>query len=146
MKVVLDTNVVLSSISPYSPYRTIFDHFEAGTYQLGLTTEILLEYEEKIESNFSVLLAELTVGAMSLKSNVNFVEVFFRWQLIYHDLDDNKFVDCALAFNADYLVTNDRHFRVLKNIPFPSLTVIKMEEFMEVLDGYPVSGTMSFTV
>ena len=70
MKVVLDTNVILSSISPYSPYRPIFDHFEAGTYQLGLTTEILLEYEEKIGTNFSAFLAELTVGAMSLKSNV----------------------------------------------------------------------------
>ncbi len=135
MKVVLDTNVILASISPFSPYRPIFDHFEVGTCQLGLTTEILLEYEEKIASNFSFLLSELVVGAMSLKSNVSFVEVFFRWQLIYHDLDDNKFVDCALAFNADYLVTNDRHFRVLKNIPFPSLTVLKMEEFLEVLDG-----------
>jgi predicted nucleic acid-binding protein len=45
----------------------------------------------------------------------------------------NKFVDCALAFGADYLVTNDRHFRVLKNISFPSLTVLRMEEFMEIL-------------
>lgn len=135
MKVVLDTNVILASVSPYSPYRPIFDHFEAGTYQLGLTTEVLLEYEEKLASNFSSLLSELIVGAMSLKSNVSFVEVFFRWQLIYHDLDDNKFVDCALAFNADYLVTNDRHFRILKKIPFPSLTVLKMEEFLEVLDS-----------
>ena len=133
MKVVLDTNVILSSISPYSPYRPIFDHFEAGTYQLGLTTEILLEYEEKIQSNFSPFLAELIVGAMTLKNNVSFVEVFFQWKLIYHDLDDNKFVDCALAFGADYLVTNDRHFRVLKNISFPSLTVLRMEEFMEIL-------------
>lgn len=133
MKVVLDTNVILSSISPYSPYRSIFDHFEAGTYQLGLTTEILLEYEEKIQSNFSPLLAELIVGAMTLKNNVSFVEVFFQWQLIYHDLDDNKFVDCALAFGADYLVTNDRHFRVLKNIAFPSLKVLRMEEFVEIL-------------
>ncbi len=137
MKVVLDTNVILSSIFPYSPFRPIFDHFEAGSFRLGLTTEILLEYEEKLSSNFSPFVAELVVGAMPLKANVEFIEVFFKWKLIYHDLDDNKFVDCALAFGADYLVTNDRHFRALRSIPFPSLTVLKMEDFMKILSKLP---------
>lgn len=133
MKVVLDTNIILSSISPYSPYKFVFDQFEAGSYTLSLTTEILLEYEEKLTANFSPFVAELIVGGIVLKSNVQFTEVFFNWRLIFDDLDDNKFVDCALASNADYLVTNDRHFSVLKSIPFPSLKVIKIEEFLDLL-------------
>jgi predicted nucleic acid-binding protein len=35
------------------------------------------------------------------------------------DQDDEKFADCAIVSNADYLVTNDRHFEVLKTIQFP---------------------------
>ncbi len=54
-------------------------------------------------------------------------------ELIPNDPDDNKFVDTAFAFNAHFIVTNDRHFNVLKNIEFPKITVIKVEEFVELL-------------
>jgi predicted nucleic acid-binding protein len=49
------------------------------------------------------------------------------------DPDDDKFVDCAVSANADFLVTNDRHYGILKNIPFPHLKVIRIEEFLEIL-------------
>ena len=58
---------------------------------------------------------------------------FFNWRLIYPDMDDNKFADCAIAANADYLVTNDRDFRVLKQVEFPKIMLLKMDEFIEVL-------------
>lgn len=54
-------------------------------------------------------------------------------ELIPNDPDDNKFVDTAFACNAHFIVTNDRHFNVLKNIEFPKITVIKVEEFVELL-------------
>jgi uncharacterized protein len=133
MKVVLDTNVILSSVSRHSPHRLVFDKFEQGDYTLCLTTEILLEYEEKLGEIFSVNLAELVVGAMILKRNTQFKEVYIRWNLLSKDADDNKFVDCAVAANADYLVTNDKGFRILKDIPFPKLKIIKIEEFEEIL-------------
>jgi predicted nucleic acid-binding protein len=64
---------------------------------------------------------------------VLFAEVFFNWQLIYPDMDNNKFVDCAIAANVHYLVTNDKDFNRLKTISFPELQVINMERFMEFL-------------
>lgn len=54
------------------------------------------------------------------------------------DPDDDKFVDCAIAGNADFIVTNDRHFRVLKGIKFPKVKVITLEEFFEMLTGEKV--------
>lgn len=50
-----------------------------------------------------------------------------------NDPDDNKFVDCAIASNADFIVTEDRHFQLLKDVPFPRVNVIGIEEFKEVL-------------
>ena len=65
--------------------------------------------------------------------NVEKQDVFFKWHLIDVDEDDNKFVDCAIAGNADYLVTNDRHFNVVKSIGFPPVTIINENEFIELL-------------
>jgi uncharacterized protein len=132
MRIVLNTNIILSSVSRYSPHRIIFDKFEQGDYTLCLTTEILLEYEEKLSEIFSPLLAELIVGGMLLKRNVLMQEVYIRWNLLSKDADDNKFVDCAVAANADYLITNDRGFKILKKIPFPSLKILRIEEFEKI--------------
>ncbi|MDX1942097.1 MAG: putative toxin-antitoxin system toxin component, PIN family [Saprospiraceae bacterium] len=135
LKVVLDTNIILASISPHSPFRLVMDQFELGAYILCLTTDILLEYEEQLAVQFNQEVAELTVGSMLLKHNVQFAEVFFQWQLVYPDMDDNKFVDCAIAANVHYLVTNDRDFNRLKTIPFPELKVINMKQFWDILQS-----------
>ncbi len=65
--------------------------------------------------------------------NVEFVNVYFKWQLIENDPDDNKFVDCAIAANAKCIVSEDKHFRILKTIDFPKVEVLTIEEFKESL-------------
>ena len=134
VKVVLDTNIILASVSRHSAYKIIFDNLEKGTYDLCVSTEILLEYEEKLAAVFSKTLASVITGALLLKSNVLKTEVYFRWNLVATDPDDNKFVDCALAANADYLVTNDKDYSTLKKIDFPSIRVINIEEFASMLN------------
>ena len=60
-------------------------------------------------------------------------EIFYRWQLIVNDEDDNKFIDCTIAANADFLVTNDKHFNSLKSLSFPPIKILSIDEFVEVL-------------
>jgi len=55
----------------------------------------------------------------------------FRMGLITADPDDNKFVDCAFAAGADYLVSEDRHFDVLRNTAFPKINLVTLDEFMK---------------
>ena len=57
----------------------------------------------------------------------------YKWNLITADTDDNKFVECALNAGADYIVTNDKHFNVLKNIDFPRISVIDIDAFRELI-------------
>jgi uncharacterized protein len=59
--------------------------------------------------------------------------VYINWRMIYADPDDDKFIDCAIAANADYLVTNDKHFNILAKIEFPTLKVLRIDEFMDLL-------------
>lgn len=62
-----------------------------------------------------------------------FLTVSFRWNLIESDADDNKFVDYAVAGNADYLVTNDSDFNSLARIEFPKVVVVSVEPFKTIL-------------
>lgn len=133
LRIVLDTNALLRSISRKSKYKIILDKLYENFYELYITNDILLEYEEKITDIFSKETAELIVGSFSLFSNVKKVETYFHLNLIVNDQDDNKFTDCCFAGNTHFLVTDDRHFKVLKSITFPVINVISLAEFAEIL-------------
>jgi predicted nucleic acid-binding protein len=70
LKIVLDTNIILSSVSSKSPYRLILDALFARKYELYVSNDILLEYEEKLAQNFDAEVAELTLSALLLLPNV----------------------------------------------------------------------------
>lgn len=66
--------------------------------------------------------------------NALFTPIYYNLNLIT-DEDDNKFVDCAFAANADYIVTHDRHFNILKTIPFPRIPLIDIHQFQLLLQS-----------
>ncbi len=128
--VVIDTNCLLQIISRKSPYRPIWDAFLSGRYQLCVSNEILDEYQEVMEQKITPTVAENVVVLILNKKNTLFVDPHFRMGLITADPDDNKFVDCAFAAGADYLVFEDSHFEVLRTTPFPQLNLVTLDEFM----------------
>lgn len=134
MRVVIDTNCLLVSISRKSKYNWLFQALIDKKFELCLTTEILSEYEEIINRYFSSETVEPVYEILTTATNIKKVEVSFRLQLIHNDPDDDKFVDCAFAGNANYIVTNDTHYDILKTIDFPKFNVISITAFKEVLD------------
>ena len=131
--VVLDTNCLLRSLSQRSQYYKVWEDFVMGRYVLCVSNEILEEYEEIISSHMSSLAARIAVETILRANNVVRVDAQFRFNLITADIDDNKFVDCAIIANADYIVSEDSHFNVLKSIPFPRVEVKRLREFYEEL-------------
>lgn len=133
LTVVLDTNAVLASINSRSPYRIILDALFDGSYHAFVSTDTLLEYDEKITAFFDSDVAEDIIGGLLLLPNVQKADIYFNLNLIQADPDDNKFVDCAFSANVQYIVTNDRHFSVLRQHDFPKLNLIRIEAFAELL-------------
>jgi putative PIN family toxin of toxin-antitoxin system len=133
MRVVLDTNILLVSIPKASPFRIILDSLLAGKFELVISNEILSEYLEILERQTNASIAQNVVEMLIALPNVHKQEVYFKWNLINADKDDNKFVDCAVAGNADFIVTEDKHFNELKNIEFPTLTILSILEFKLML-------------
>ena len=108
--------------------------FIDGEYDLCVSSEILEEYEEVIGRLMSPLAAKIVVEAILKAPNTRRLDPHFRFRLIEKDPDDNKFVDCAISAGADYIVSEDAHFRVLETIPFPSVCVIRLDEFLAVCE------------
>ena len=116
MRIVLDTNSLLVSIGRQSKYRPIFDALLSGKIKLLISNDIVNEYLEKLEEKTSVIVATNILDFMMRSPDVEKVEIHFKWSIITNDEDDNKFVDCALNGQANFLVTDDKHFNVLKRI------------------------------
>lgn len=76
--------------------------------------------------------SEATLGTFEALSNIILTNNYYRFQLL-KDVDDNKFVDCAIASNADFIVSHDKDFNVLQNIEFPKVEVINTEDFYKIL-------------
>lgn len=134
MRIVLDINVLLISLPVGKKYRPIYDALKAGVFTLLITNEILTEYEEKIGEKTRPEIAQNVVRLLLNLPNVERISnIYYRWNLIINDPDDNKYTDCAVAANATYVVSDDAHFRVLKQTPFPPLNLLTSDEFLELL-------------
>lgn len=133
MRIVLDTNILLVSIAKKSRYRIIFDSLITKKFDLVISNEILSEYTEIIAQKTNEIIANNIAEMLLTLSNVQKQDVYYKWHLINADEDDNKFVDCAVAGNVDYLISNDKHFNELKAVEFPKLIVLTIDEFMDLL-------------
>lgn len=119
MTVCLDTNTFLQIFGRRQPWYPILRALLDGRLTLAVSTSILLEYEE-ITVHLSGPqrwreVATFLELVTQLHGNIRFVEPQFRFNVITADPDDNKFADCAIAAQAEYVVTEDAHFAVLKS-------------------------------
>jgi predicted nucleic acid-binding protein len=121
-------------ISAHSPYRPAWQAFREGQYTLCVSNDILNEYNEILGRVANTAVAHNIVNAIVRSPYTRMLDPHFHFGLIEQDPDDNKFVDCAIIAGADYIVSEDSHFRVLSEIPFPNVNVIRMDEFLQDLN------------
>ncbi len=133
IRVVLDANCLLASISSRSEYFIVWRGLHEGKYTLCVSNEILAEYEEIIAVKANPTVAKHVVDALVDSDYVEFVDPQFKLRLITQDPDDNKFVDCAFAANASFIVSHDHHFDILSSMAFPKISVLKLQEFVLLL-------------
>ena len=137
MTVVIDTNVVPGMFTPGHALESILEAWITGRFDWAATTEILLEYEEvvarmssvaKVRVVFQAIEVAETLGAKLLR-----ITPHFRFRLITADPDDDKFADCAIAANADFILTDDRHFAVLRSSGYKPQPITPEEFLRKVL-------------
>ena len=133
MRIVLDTNSLIQCVPPQSRYHRVWESLVRGENVLCVSNEILEEYVEILQRLTDYETAELIVMTIINSPFTDLITPFYRFQIIQADSDDNKFVDCAIAAGAKYIVTNDHHYDVLRQTPFPYVNVITLTEFARLL-------------
>ncbi len=133
MLFVIDTNILLVSLKRGTKYSIIFEQLVNERFDLAISNEIIYEYFELIDRKINDVVADKVINLLIALPNVHIHEPFFKWNLISNDETDNKFVDCAIAGGADYIVTNDKHFNILNQIDFPKIKLLTIDEFIKLL-------------
>lgn len=128
-KIVLDTNCLIQCIPERSRYHAVWESFTDGRNVLCVSNDILEEYHEILLRLTNRMTAEYVIGTLLNSPFVEFVTPFYHFELIESDPDDNKFADCAIAAGARCIVSNDHHFDILKETPFPNVFVETLDEF-----------------
>lgn len=132
---VLDTNVLAASISSRSPHHWIWQSLtQDKEFYICVTTDILAEYEEVLQRFYDEKISTAIMETLDNLSNVILITRYYRWNFIAADPDDDKFVDCAIAAQAKYIVSEDKHLQILNREPLFFLKTLKIEEFKSFLD------------
>ncbi len=139
--IVLDTNCLIRIVPQGAKYHLLWDKIISGDVHLYVTHKIMLEYEEILSIEYGKEIANFVMLTLSTLSNIHYVNVYYHFNLIAIDPDDNEFVDCAIVANAKCIVSNDKHFKVLsnKNI-WPQIDVKKLQEYCKYLSDKSLTG------
>ena len=117
MLIVVDTNVMISALARQSVIAPLFRAIAGGEVSLAITSAIVLEYEEIAAERGGQAFAARVMHWLSLVSaswgTIQQVHPSYQFRVISADPDDNKFVDCAIAVNADFIVTRDTDYAPL---------------------------------
>ncbi len=135
MRIVLDSNVLLVAIGRRSGYRPVWQAFLNSKYQLIISEPIVREYEEVLYEHSAPGAAEIVMEIIAESPDIIYKPIYYSWNVIASDPDDNKFFDAAVAGDADYLVTNDGHFRDVLSIDFPRINIISADDFLKILSS-----------
>lgn len=115
MRVVLDTNVLVSRfLSPSGPPAQVFDLWEKQTFQLVVSDPILQEYRrvllyKDIAERHGLSDEEVGELIEAMKYLALVVNPKITITAIARDPSDNKFLECALAGEAEFIVSGDPH-------------------------------------
>jgi len=126
MKVVIDTNVLISSTEDdLSSSKKIVDEVIAGKIQVYLSDQTMRENK--------LLLSKIVPNPQQKRfledyfAQIQYVRPVRRISVCHDDSEDNKFFEVADTANAEYIISNDRH--LLDVGEFEGIKVVKPDEF-----------------
>jgi putative PIN family toxin of toxin-antitoxin system len=141
MIAVLDTIVVLQALNPRHAHAPIMDRWHAGHFVWAVSTGILMEYREVIirqsgAARWNAFDRLLHLAAVC-RGNLLHVSPSFHFRTITADQDDDKFADCAITAHADWIVTEDSHFKALIGSGFKPQPIKPGEFIARILHNKP---------
>lgn len=143
-RAVFDTNVFVSALlsrNPTSPTQELMQRWRDEEFILLVSQALLLELVEKLQ--------ERGIGQDQIQELLVTIARLAEWvdvppeaiaPVVIADPDDDQILACAAVGSADYLVTYDPHFDVLKGI-YQGIKITKALPFLWQVRGDQAPGT-----
>lgn len=134
MKVVLDTNVIVSGfLSPTSYTALILQQWAQNTktFDILVSQAILDEYERMLAYPHLHIIPDEQQRFLTLLKKVASLVTPTQEITVVRDPSDNKFIECAVAGRAAYIVSSDPDLLELKE--YQGIQILSPEQFLEVL-------------
>jgi hypothetical protein len=135
IKAVMDTNILVSSFFGGNP-RKIVDLWKSGLVTLCLSKPIIDEYIEvlrRLGLQDEQELDEL-LGLFAHGYHVVFTAKTPELHIVEKDPEDNKFIECAVALRADFVISGDKALTTIQD--YMGIKIVNPKEFLGIYRGF----------
>ena len=132
MRVVVDTSVFLPGVFFGGPPRDVLAAWRASRIEMVVSGEIIQEYLRvgvRLSARFPG--ADLDRVLDMVAETAMLVSAPALPEPVCEDRDDDKFLACAVAAGARYVVSSDR--ALLATSPYRNVTVIRSRDLLDML-------------
>ena len=143
MRVVLDTNIIVSRyLSPVGVPAQVLERWQRGAFELLVSGPILSEYEavlgyERLQRRHGMNAERIGRAVERIRRSATLVVPTETLAVVEEDPDDDKFLECGVAGDAEIIVSGDDH--LLKLRTFRHIQILSPAAFLAFLDAKPRS-------
>lgn len=132
MKAVIDTNIIVSSFRGGNP-RKVIDLLDEGVFTLCISPSITEEYFRVLQRfPFTKEELEKIFDYCATAESVSSINETPRLDIVKNDPSDNKFIECAVALDARYIVSGDNDLLVIGH--YEQIQIVTPREFVELAE------------
>jgi putative PIN family toxin of toxin-antitoxin system len=139
MIIVLDTSVIISALlSPSGPPAEIFNEWELDKFDVTISPPLINEIERvlkypRIAKYLNWSQEKISSFLRQYASAAILVEPQLELEVIQEDVTDNRVLECAIAGNASYIVTGDKHLLNIEE--YQGIVVLSPAGFLAFLQS-----------
>jgi putative PIN family toxin of toxin-antitoxin system len=126
--VTADTNIYVSGLQFGGIPLKFLDHARSGALLLAVSGPLLAEIREVLRIKFTWSDDEVTAAFFQLEQCSVLVHPTETPDAVPGDIDDNRVLECAVAAQAEFIVTGDNHLLRLNS--FRNIRILKVADFM----------------
>lgn len=129
--VTADTNIDVSALHFGGLPLVLLDHARAGAFRLAASIPLLAEIYEILQRKFAWPEVEITAALSQLDACTIHVHPTETLHVVQDDPDDDRILECAVAAQAGFIVSGDRH--LLRLGRYRGIHILKAADFMSLL-------------
>jgi putative PIN family toxin of toxin-antitoxin system len=132
MKIVLDANIFISSFFWGGNPRAVLERAINKSDELFITKDILEEIEDVSgRPKFHAGKNEIEYLINSIEEIANKIVIKNKINKGSRDTTDNKYLECAMAAAADYIISGDIHLLEIKE--YRKIKIVTAREYLEIV-------------